>query len=80
MSCMPIHVRADFRLDGNIIPLTYFKPKGRACSVQKVRRAYRDAKNPHMWIFDCLVKDGESSTGARLLFSGERWFLCPLDL
>lgn len=80
MNCIPIHVRADFRLDGSIIPLTFIEPKGRTCSVQKVRSACRDPENPHMWIFDCLVKDGGSSIGTRLLFSGERWYLCLLEL
>lgn len=80
MNCIPIHVRADFRLDGNIVPLTYIEPEGRTRSIQKVRCACRDAKNPHMWIFDCLVKDCENSTGTCLLFSGERWYLCHLEL
>lgn len=80
MNYIPVHVRADFRLDGNIIPLTYIDPEGKTYSVQKVRWACRDTENPYMWIFDCLVRDGGSSIGARLLFSGERWYLCHLEL
>ncbi len=34
MNNIPIHVRADFRLDGNVIPLTYIEPEGKTRSVQ----------------------------------------------
>ena len=80
MHRIPIHVSADFRLDGNIIPLVYIEPKGKTCTIQKVHRAYRDAEDPHMWIFDCLVKDSGNSIGIRLLFSGEQWYLCSREL
>ena len=80
MNCIPIHVRVDFRLDGNIVPLTYIEPEGRTCSIQKVYWAGRDTKNPHMLIFDCLIKDGGNDMEKRLLFSGERWYLCSLKL
>lgn len=73
---IPIHVRADFRLDGNIIPIVYIEPKGKTCTVQKVQRAYRDADDPYTWVFNCLVNDGGDSIGVRLLFSGEKWYLC----
>lgn len=77
---IPIHVRADFRLDGNIIPLVYIEPNGITCTVQKVHQAFRDTENPHMWIFDCIVEDSGNSIRARLLFSGEQWYLCSREL
>lgn len=80
MKRIPIYVRADFRLDGNIVPLTYIEPEGKTRSIQKVSRACRIPENPNMWIFDCLVKDGESSIEIRLMFSGERWYLCSSKL
>ncbi len=80
MNRIPIHVRADFRLDGNIVPLAYIEPEGRTCSVQKVFWASRGTEDPHIWIFDCLVKDSGSNIRTRLLFSGERWYLCPREL
>lgn len=71
-----IHVRADFRLDGHIIPLVYIEPNGKTYSVQKVHRAYRDAEDPYTWFFSCLVNDGGNSIEVRLMFSGEKWYLC----
>lgn len=80
MDHIPVHVRADFRLDGSIVPLAYIGPEGKTCSVQKVFWASRGTEDSDIWTFDCLVKNGGSSIRTHLLFSGERWYLCPREL
>lgn len=76
-----VSVRADFRSDGNIVPISCICSDGKILLVQKVYQAKKRLSSSGQleWYFVCTVKHKMLKTNMQLLFSGDAWYICDKE-